>query len=151
MQRKLREYSEEHLERVLLCMEGATARTRIYTAGDSVPFLMPLLLGFEVERLVALWLNRRFCTIGTEVLSVGAPGYTVVDPRHIMRRALLANASAFVLAHNHPSNDPEPSAEDVQATTRVSCAGEAVGITLLDHIVVGGPHTWVSLAQRGLV
>ena len=55
-----------------------------------------------------------------------------------------------ILAHNHPSGDPEPSRDDEQVTRRLVRAGELVGVEVLDHLVVGGPR-WVSLARRGLV
>jgi DNA repair protein RadC len=54
------------------------------------------------------------------------------------------------VAHNHPSGDPEPSADDERVTTRLVRAGEVVGVEVLDHLVLGG-HGWVSLARRGHV
>jgi DNA repair protein RadC len=60
------------------------------------------------------------------------------------------NAAAIVLAHNHPSGDPEPSRDDEQVTRRLVRAGELIGVEVLDHLVVGG-RSWVSLARRGLV
>ena len=59
-------------------------------------------------------------------------------PREVFRDALLANAAAVVLAHNHPSGDPEPSRDDELLTRRLARAGELVGVELLDSLVVGG-------------
>lgn len=132
-------------------MEGTNLPLRILHSEDSALHLMPLLLGFEVERLAAVWLDRRLAIVGSEVLSIGCPGHTIVNPRHILRRALLVNAHALVLGHNHPSGDPEPSIDDIEVTLEVQKAGKVVGIDLIDHIVIGGPGRWVSLAQRSMM
>jgi DNA repair protein RadC len=68
----------------------------------------------------------------------------------VFRDALLANAAAIVLAHNHPSGDPEPSRDDELVTRRLVRAGELVGVDVLDHLVVAGER-WISLARRGVV
>ena len=60
---------------------------------------------------------------------------------------MAVNAAAFVLAHNHPSGDPEPSEDDVRLTRRLQRCGETLGIELLDHLVIGG-RRWVSLRER---
>jgi DNA repair protein RadC len=83
-------------------------------------------------------------------ISVGSIDHTFMAPREVFRDALLANASAVVLAHNHPSGDPEPSRDDELVTRRLVRAGELVGVEVLDHLVVGGER-WVSLARRGVV
>ena len=66
----------------------------------------------------------------------------------MFRDALLAGAAAVALAHNHPSGEPEPSAEDRQVTRRLARAGELLGVPLLDHLVVGHDR-WRSLARQG--
>ena len=73
----------------------------------------------------------------------------MVDARQILKIAVEVGASALVLAHNHPSGDPEPSFEDVQVTIAVAAAAEVIGVSFLDHLVVGGGR-WVSLAARGV-
>ncbi len=83
-------------------------------------------------------------------MSIGAVDHTFMSPREVFRDALVANASALVLAHNHPSGDPEPSRDDEALTRRLVAAGEMVGVDVLDHLVVGGTR-WVSLARRGVV
>lgn len=61
---------------------------------------------------------------------------------------LVRNGAAVVLAHNHPSGDPDPSADDRAVTRRLVAGGELLGVDVLDHLVVGGAD-WVSLARRG--
>ena len=63
---------------------------------------------------------------------------------------LLASAAALVLAHNHPSGDPEPSAEDVALTRRLVAAGQLLGIEVLDHLILGEAGRFVSLRERGV-
>ena len=112
--------------------------------------LVPALAHLDRERCVAALLDTKHRLIEQVVVSIGSVDHTFMAPREVYRDALLANASALVLAHNHPSGDPEPSRDDEQLTRRLVRAGELVGVDLLDHLVVGGTR-WVSLARRGLV
>ena len=112
--------------------------------------LMPALYGRDREHCVAALLDTKHRLLRTVVVSVGSIDHTFMAPREVFRDALLANASAIVLAHNHPSGDPEPSRDDEVLTGRLTRAGEIVGVDLLDHLVVGGSR-WVSLARRGHV
>lgn len=140
--------SPETLERLVLLLRESTPADTIRTAEDSATILVPLLTGHETERLAVVFLNTRLRVIATEVLSIGGTQHTVVEPRVIFRRALLLGAHAIVIAHNHPSGDPEPSTPDIEVTKSVAASGKMLGITLLDHIVIGGTR-WVSIAQRG--
>ena len=73
---------------------------------------------------------------------------TLVHPREVFKAAMLANAAAIVLAHNHPSGDPTPSPDDMALTRRLVDAGRLIGVDVLDHIVIGdGRH--VSFRERG--
>jgi len=69
----------------------------------------------------------------------------------VFKPALLAGASALLVAHNHPSGDPEPSADDLALTRRLVSAGNLLGIELLDHIVLGENGRFVSLRDRGVI
>ena len=73
-----------------------------------------------------------------------------MHPREVVKLALQFNAAAVILAHNHPSGDPEPSRADKQLTGRLTDALALIDIRVLDHIVVGGLET-VSFAGRGLL
>jgi DNA repair protein RadC len=72
-----------------------------------------------------------------------------VDPRQLLFPALVRGAAALVVFHFHPSGDPSPSLEDLSFTRRLAEAGEAVGVRLLDHLIIGGTRRWVSLRDRG--
>ena len=90
------------------------------------------------EVLWVLMLDAGHRVLGHRELSSGGMRATVCDPGEVARVALLAGASAVVLVHNHPSGVVSPSPEDVTATTRVAWVCRAVGITLLDHVIVAG-------------
>lgn len=123
-------------------------RPEVTSPEAAAEILVPRLSGRDRERCVAALLDTKHRLLEVVTVSVGSVDHTFMSPREVFRDALLANASALVLAHNHPSGDPEPSRDDQQLTRRLSRAGELVGVDLLDHLVVGGDR-WVSLARRG--
>lgn len=91
----------------------------------------------EAEHFRVLYLNRKNVLIADEVQQKGTVDHTPVYPREVMKRALEVGASALIMVHNHPSGDPTPSRADIDMTREVREAGEKLGITLHDHIIVG--------------
>ena len=112
--------------------------------------LSPLLDGLDREHFVVLALDARNRPIGAHTVSVGSLSAAIVHPREVFKFAILANAAAVILAHNHPSGDCAPSTDDVELTKRLVGAGELLGIAVLDHVVVaeGG---FISLREAGLM
>lgn len=110
--------------------------------------IVPLLDGLDREVCLALMLDVRHRLIAIETISVGSVDHTFMTPREIFKAALQHGAAALVVAHNHPSGDPNPSRDDERVTKRIMEAGDIIGIQLLDHMVVGR-QSWVSLARRG--
>jgi len=125
-----------------------TDRPAVTSPEAAAQILVPLLDGADRERCVAALLDTRHRLLATTVVSIGSIDHTFMSPREVYRDALLANASALVLAHNHPSGDVTPSADDHAVTRRLAEAGQLVGVELLDHLVVAGTR-WTSLARRG--
>jgi DNA repair protein RadC len=115
---------------------------------DAHAHLAPALSGLADEELHALYLDRRRRPLARRMLTRGSDGFTVVDPRQVYRSAIGLGACAVILAHNHPSGDPTPSAQDRDVTRRVAAAGRVLGVALLDHLVIGDPG-FRSLAQEG--
>lgn len=127
----------------------ATADRPAVTSPESAAaVLVPAFDGADRERCVAALLDTKHRLLDVVVVSIGSIDHTFMSPREIFRDALLINAAALVLAHNHPSGDPEPSQDDERVTARLVRAGQLVGIEVLDHLVVGD-RRWVSLARRG--
>jgi len=103
------------------------------------------------ERTGALFLNARNRLLKNDPeIYRGTLDRAVVEPREILRRALIGRAAGVILYHNHPSGDPTPSREDRDFTRRLASASEAVGVRLLDHIVVGREGC-VSFREAGLL
>jgi len=89
------------------------------------------------EMFIALLLDGKNQVLGFNVVSVGSLTATLVHPREVFKPAILANAAALILVHNHPSGDPEPSAEDRAITDRLRQAADLIGIKIPDHVVIG--------------
>jgi DNA repair protein RadC len=125
-------------------------RTQVSCPEDAAALVRPRLEGLDREHCVLVTLDTKHRLIGVDTVSVGTADHTFMAPREIYRDALLAGASAIFVAHNHPSGDPTPSADDRQVTRRLAQAGTTLGVELLDHLVVGDPD-WVSLARLGVL
>jgi DNA repair protein RadC len=81
-------------------------------------------------------------------VSIGSLSSSLAHPREVFKPAILANAAAIILGHNHPSGEPTPSREDVELTKRLKEGAELLGIRLLDHIVIGD-EKWFSFSEDG--
>jgi len=95
----------------------------------------------QVETLQVLLLNTRRKLIRVEEISDGTLDTLLVHPREVFKCAISANASAIVLAHNHPSGDPTPSEADVKVTRDLIRAGQLLKIDVIDHIIIGRATT----------
>jgi DNA repair protein RadC len=104
----------------------------------------------DVEEVWVLALNTQLVLVGKEMIFRGTVDSCPFYPRDIFRFLIQKNATAFILAHNHPSNNLKPSQEDITATRRIQKLGEMLEICLLDHLVLG-KENYFSLADAGLV
>jgi DNA repair protein RadC len=108
----------------------------------------------EVETFHVILVNTRRRLISTERLAQGTLDTLLVHPREVFRRAIAANASALILAHNHPSGDPAPSEADIKVTRDLIRAGHLLKIEVLDHLILGRrtdqrTRDFVSLRELG--
>lgn len=126
------------------------ARPQITCPEDAAAIVVPMLTGLDREHGLLIALDSKHRHITTTTISIGTVGNTFFAPREVFRDALLAGASAIFVAHNHPSGDAGPSADDYQITRRLAQAGTLLGIDVLDHIVTGHDD-WVSLARLGVL
>lgn len=115
---------------------------------QTAELLVTLLQNEPAEVFAILCLTTKHRVIAYHEVSRGQLDATVVHPREVFKAAILANAAAIILAHNHPSGDPKPSPDDLQITRRLVNAGELLGISVLDHIVIGD-NAHVSLREIG--
>ena len=102
------------------------------------------------EEFLIVLLDTAHTVTGLSQISVGGLSSSVVEPRQIFKTAMLANAAAIILAHQHPSGNPEPSQEDIKITRQLTEAGEIMGIPVHDHLIIT-ESDFTSLAERGVI
>lgn len=112
-------------------------------------YYMEDLRHLETEHLMLVMLNNKHMFLGDFELSKGTVNASMASPREAYINALKAGAVYIILIHNHPSGDPLPSREDILTTRRMKEAGNIIGISLIDHIIIGD-NKYISLKQRGL-
>lgn len=126
------------------------AQPNLLAAPAQVRDWLRLNLGWQDrEVFVALWLDAQHRLIASEDLFRGSLSESRVYPREVVKSALSHNAAAVIIAHNHPSGISEPSTSDLHLTLRLKEALALVEVRLLDHFIVAGQSTPVSLAERG--
>lgn len=116
--------------------------------------LKPLIADADHELFLALPLDRKNRLKGRPVqVSHGTLDTSLVHPREVFRECVRVSAASVIVAHNHPSGDPTPSAEDVRITKQLVASGQVLGIPVLDHVVLGSeailPPGYVSLRDKG--
>lgn len=102
------------------------------------------------EHFVTLHLDCKNRILCKETVSIGSLNQSIVHPREVFKTALLSNAAAILLLHNHPTGDPEPSNEDKVITRRLQEAGDIMGIKILDHIIIG-EDKYISFVESDLM
>lgn len=128
----------------------AACQVCLSTPSSVAEYFMEDMRHEEQEQLVLLMVNTKNCILKEKMIFKGTVNYSCVSPREIFIEAVMARAVHIVLVHNHPSGDPTPSEEDILMTQQVQEAGELIGITLLDHIIIGD-NCYVSLKEKKLL
>ncbi len=113
-------------------------------------YLMPRLRYAAKEQFLVILLNNKNRVLGTELIAEGSLSSSVVQPREVFNPAILQHAASVVVAHNHPSGDPKPSANDREITKILVQAGNVLGIPLLDHLIIGD-GTYYSFQEDGAI
>lgn len=102
------------------------------------------------EKFLVILLNTKNAVIGTSIVSSGTLNAALVHPREVFQRAILSNAAAIIVAHNHPSGNTSPSSEDIALTKKLVESGKILDIPVLDHIIIGD-YGYASLKEKGLL
>ena len=102
------------------------------------------------EHFKLILLNPRNKIIGISTISIGTLNASLVHPREVFKDAIVHSAASVVLAHNHPSGDPEPSEDDIAITKRLIEAGKILGIEVMDHIIIA-KNGFFSFKEKGLI
>ena len=120
----------------------------IRSAKRVAEMMTPLLQDEVVEVFTVLMLNGKHRIVGMAEVSRGTLTAALVHPREVFGPALRLSSAAVIVVHNHPSGDPEPSAEDVEVTRRLIEVGQVLGVPLLDHVIVGEGGRFTSMRER---
>ncbi|MGC9434741.1 MAG: RadC family protein [Methanomicrobiales archaeon] len=115
--------------------------------------VLPILEGIRTKKqeyFMCITLNGAGEIIEPRVITVGLVNFSPVHPREVFADAIAERATSVVLAHNHPSGNPEPSSQDLEITRQLVEAGDLLGIRVLDHLIVTR-QSHLSLKARGLL
>ena len=147
---KLTENKRVVLEKEV-CMNYPLLSHKITSPGDAVEIGREFLRIHEEpeEYMYMICMNVKNKVIGVFEISHGTVNASLVSPREVFQKALLANAVSVIFLHNHPSGDCTPSREDIEITNRLVEAGKILNVEVLDHIIVGDRYT--SLKEKGYV
>lgn len=130
--------------------DGALRRTPLRSSRDVYAVLRPLLEDRICESVVVLAVCARHLPIGFHEVARGGVSECAVRAADVFRYPLVAGAHAFILAHNHPSGNSEPSPEDIAFTRRLQRASDLLGVKFLDHLVIG-EDSYTSFLDVGLM
>ena len=124
--------------RVILVKEDSIGiQEQKHTDASSIaPLLFKHFEALDRECFAVVLLNGNNRIIGINTVSIGSLNQTITDPREVFKPAILSNAAAVILAHNHPSGEASPSQKDILLTQQLVAAGQLLGIPLRDHLVV---------------
>ncbi|MCI1590252.1 JAB domain-containing protein [Heyndrickxia oleronia] len=120
----------------------------IKSPDDAYKLLNQFLIDADREYFLVVCLDTKNQPTAINVCHVGSLNASIVHPREVLKPAILSNSASIIVAHNHPSNDPTPSREDIEVTKRLAEAGKIIGIDVLDHLVVCSDR-FISLKEKG--
>lgn len=123
---------------------------KITNAKDVYNQVSDELIPLKQEHFLALYLDTKNRIIKKHLVSKGTLNSSLVHPREVFNPAVKASANSIILVHNHPSGDPTPSKEDETVTKNLVNAGELLGISILDHVVIGN-NEFISLREKGVL
>lgn len=125
---------------------------KLITPEDAVAAVGEMLCDMDREVMCVINLKTDGTPINCSIASIGALNYAIAEPKELFRSAILSNAAYMIMAHNHPSANLMPSKEDVRVTDRMAKLGALLGISLADHVIVGGDNSqYFSFREKGLI
>lgn len=126
-------------------------RPSLQTPTTAVSYLFAMYSGQDYETFTVLYLDSQRRLIAAVELFRGSIDTSSVYPREVVKECLWRGAHSVIFAHNHPSGVARPSAADQSITARLVQALALIDVGVLDHIIIGGPGSWYSMAQHGLL
>ena len=128
---------------------GARKGLCFHDPASIADYYMERLRHEDQEVLLCMMLDTKNQLLGEKEITRGTVNATMISPRELFLAALQFRAVHILLVHNHPSGIPEPSGDDITVTRQIRRAGEMLGITLLDHIIIGD-HCYTSMLEQGI-
>ncbi len=125
-------------------------RIQIKNAEDVYHYFVDDLENRKKEYFYVLLLDTKNRIIQEQLISIGTLNASLIHPREVFNPAIKASCNSLILVHNHPSGDCQPSSADKEVTKMIQNAGELLGITLLDHIIIG-KDTYLSFKEQGIL
>jgi DNA repair protein RadC len=143
----------------LICLTELTKRMsreiykdklKLTTPKSIADYYMQDLRHLSREQVLLLMLDSKNRFIKDMIMSSGSINTSIMPVREVLIQALKEEAVNIILVHNHPSGDPSPSSEDIRVTKRMKEAANLIGLTLMDHIIIGD-NRYISLKEQGLI
>ncbi|NIR51942.1 JAB domain-containing protein [candidate division KSB1 bacterium] len=133
-----------------LFLEEAGSKVRVECSEDVYRIVNPYLRDLSREVFKIILLTSRNRLIHEKTIFEGSLTESIVSPREIVKEAINHSAASVVFVHNHPSGNPEPSEEDKRVTRQLKSACQVVGVSVLDHVIIGDDG-FFSFADAGLL
>lgn len=138
------------ISRRILSQSKWFSQKRITSPAEVAEIFIPVLRDEVKEQFIVVCLNSSNKIIKHQVISVGNLNSSVVHPREVFKTAIENNSASIILIHNHPSENAEPSNEDISVTKKIVEAGKIMDIPVFDHIIIAG-NTFTSFVERRLI
>lgn len=132
---------------------NATALERgmqITSPVDCVDFIAEEVMHLEQEHFIGVYLDVKNKVLGKKTLFKGTMTRSIVSPVEVFKEALRYGCASIIVIHNHPSGSPQPSSQDIALTKRLIEAGELIGISVLDHLIIG-TEGYISMREEGII
>lgn len=125
-------------------------KKKITSPSQFFELFQPIFIEQPCEIFLVAWLSSSNRIIGFEKITQGTLNTSVVDPRAVFKGAIVANAAAIIVAHNHPSYNPEPSSEDITITEKLVECGKILEVPVFDHIIFAGDQ-FTSFVEKRII
>ncbi|MFQ6072110.1 MAG: DNA repair protein RadC [Methanosarcinales archaeon] len=117
---------------------------------EVISLLMPELRNKKQEKVIAVILDERNKIRSYKTISIGGIDINFFKLIEVFKIAIKENSNSIIIVHNHPSGDPEPSEDDIKTTKKLIYAGERIGISVQDHIIIGDGR-YISMKEEGII
>lgn len=121
---------------------------KVASPNDAVDLIKDFLQESDREKCILICLDTKNQPTFLTTISIGSLNSSIIHPREVFKLAIMSNSASIIMAHNHPSGDPNPSKEDMGITKRLVEAGEILGIKIIDHIIVGDGDRYYSFKEN---